>query len=264
MIKAVPQDEHGFPVGESSITYIGHATTLLHLDGLNIITDPIFSEYIGRFAKRYVEPGIPFERLPAIDAIVISHEHWDHLDKPTLNRFAKDIPVIVSRGLAGGIKALGFHDVRELSWWESTKLQGAVVTAVPAKHMISHPSGFVIEHTKSVIFFAGDTGLFDGFREIGQRFTIDVALLPIGDYRPHLAFVPGLKAGMRAQHMAPGDMPEAIAMLKSKMVIPIHWGTFKISGTGLDEPVEWLKRIIGQHELNGKVFILKHGEKLVL
>ena len=260
-IQEVALQDYRFDTRECSITYIGHATVLIHFKNINIITDPVFSESINfGLSKRYVKPGIPFERLPKIDAILISHEHSDHLDKPTLRRFSKNIPVIISRGLDKRIRKLGFNDVRDLSWWENTEINNALITAVPAKHRLSKPSGFVIEHNNKVVYFAGDTGLSDGFKEIGQRFKIDVALLPIGDYKPHLWFIPGFKNGMRAQHMAPGDIPEAIEILQPKMGISIHWGTFKISGIGLDEPVEWLRKIIQERKLKGEVFILNHGE----
>lgn len=128
------------------------------------------------------------------------------------------------------------------------------------KHAISKPSGFIIEYNNKVVFFAGDTGLSDEFKEVGKKFLIDIAILPIGDYRPHVSFIPGANKWMRVFHMAPGDIPAVIEMLQPKMVIPIHWGTFKISGTGLNEPVEWLNKIIKEKKLEEKVFILNHGE----
>lgn len=172
------------------IVYIGHATVLIQLDNLNIITDPMFSGHIGYFARRYVESGIKFENLPPIDAILISHEHPDHLDKPSLKRFPKETAVIVSKGLGERIRKMEFKDVRDLGWWKSTKIKETTITATPAKHIFSKSSGYVIEGSRN-IFFTGDTGLFDGFKEIGQRFKIDMALLPIGDYHPRLWFHPG-------------------------------------------------------------------------
>lgn len=241
------------------IVYIGHATVLIQLDNLNIITDPMFSEHIGYFARRYVESGIKFENLPPIDAILISHEHPDHLDKPSLKRFPKETVVIVSKGLGERIRKMGFKDVREMSWWQITKIKEVTITATPAKHIFSKSSSYVIEGSRN-IFFIGDTGLFDGFKEVGKRFKIDMALLPIGDYHPRLWFIPRFSKMTRDRHMAPDDIPDAIEMLQTKMVIPIHWGTFKISGTGLNEPIERLKKIINDKGLEEKVFILNHGE----
>lgn len=171
--------------------------------------------------------------------------------------------MIVSRGLGERIRNLGFTDVRELSWWESTKIKKVEITATPAKHILSKCSGYIIEGSQRV-YFAGDTGLSDGFKEIGQRFKIDVAILPIGDYYPRLWFVPGFKKMTRNRHMSPDDIPAAIEMLRAKTVMPIHWGTFKISGTGLNEPIKILKKIIKEKKLERKIFILNHGETKVL
>lgn len=264
-MKKIPIIDNKFLLGENSITYIGHATVLIRLDCANIITDPMFSDYIGLgwFAKRYIEPGIKFEKLTALDAILISHEHYDHLDKTTLERFNRNIPVVISQDLADEIKELGFIDVRGLKWWESTTIKGIKITATPAQHIASHCLGYIAEGSKT-IYFAGDTGLFDGMKEIGKKFTVDCALLPIGDYYPRFWFIPGLKKLTRERHMAPGDIPAAIEMLRTKLVIPIHWGTFKISGTDLYEPIKWLNEIINEKKLEEKVFILKHGEIKIL
>ena len=252
-IRQLPEINHEFPVGENSVTYIGHATALIHLDNLNIITDPIFRNYLGGwFAKRYVEPGIKFERMPSIDMILISHQHWDHLDKSTLKRFSKNIPVIIPKGLGKKVRRLGFSNVIELSWWGNTEINNIKVTAVPAKHDVSNPEGFIIEYNNKIVYFAGDTGLSDYFNEIGRKFRIDVAILPIGDYRP--------KIFLRKDHLSPEDIPSVIGMLNPKMVIPIHWGTFKISAVGLNEPIDLLNKVIKEKKLNSTIFILKHGE----
>ncbi len=260
-MQTIINKEETFPPYENSVSYIGHSTVLIHLNDLNIITDPIYSASFGIIGKRHIEPGIDFEKLPPIDAIVISHEHLDHLDKSTLKRFPKNIPVIISKGLGDKIQELGFADVRELSWWDSTRVKQATIIAVPAKHILSKPSGYIIKHNNKIIFFAGDTGLSDHFRIIGNKYSIDIALLPIGDYYPRLWFIPGFKKMTRQRHMAPGDIPDANRMLNSKTIIPIHWGTFKISGTSLNEPIEWLNEIIEKYKLQNKIKILNHGEK---
>lgn len=238
---------------------IGHSTVLIQLDGLNIITDPIFSSRILWFSKRYVEPGIPFEKLPKIDAIVISHEHYDHFDKATLKKFDKNIPIVVSMGLKNKVAGLGFQNIREIGWWESTKVNAAKITAVPVKHFLSHASSYVIEGSKTV-YFAGDTGLNDGFEEIGRKFNIDAALLPMGAYRPHLAFIPGLASSMQRIHMSPEDVPVAQDQLKAKVVVPIHWGVFKITAEPIEEPRQKMEEIIKQQNLESKIKILEPGE----
>ena len=256
-IRLLPEINHKFPVGENSVTYIGHATVLVHLDSLNIITDPLFSNYLGGwFAKRYVEPGIKFERMPSIDMILISHNHWDHLDKSTLKRFSKDIPVIISKELGEKVRNLGFSNVIELDWWENTEINNVKITAVPSEHDGTNPTGFIIEYNNKIVYFAGDTGLSDYFNEIGTKFRIiDVAILPIGDYRPEFF--------LRKDHLSPEDIPSAIGMLNPKMVIPIHWGTFKISVVGLNEPIDLLNEVIKENKLDSTVSILKHGEQKI-
>ncbi len=248
----------------NSVTYIGHATTLIKTNGIHLITDPVFSDRINLgLVKRRQPLGVHFEKLPDIDAILISHDHLDHFDKSTLRRSQRDIPTITPYGLGNKISSLGFTDVRELSWWESTVVKGIIITAVPAAHwgISARASGFVIEGIKT-IYFAGDTGLFDGMSDIGRKFDIYLALLPIGDYRPHIWFIPGGAKVMRNMHMAPNDIPEAIKMLRCKKVIPIHWGTFKISGTPLEEPPERMNSIIRKYHLNGTVVLLKHVETM--
>lgn len=238
---------------------IGHSTVLLQLDGSNIITDPIFSNRILYFSKRYVEPGISFEQLPKIDAIIISHEHYDHFDKATLKKFDKNIPVIVPIGLKNKIAGLGFQDIREVRLWENTKINRVKIIAVPVKHFLSHPSSYVIEGTKTV-YFAGDTGLNSYFEDIGRKFNIDIALLPMGAYRPHLSFIPGFAGLMRKVHMNPEDIPVAQEQLKAKVVIPIHWGVFKITAEPIEEPRERMEQIINQKNSGSKVKILEPGQ----
>lgn len=238
---------------------IGHSTVLIQLDGLNIITDPIFSNRILYFSKRYTEPGIPFEKLPKIDAIVISHEHYDHFDKATLKKFDKSIPIVVSIGLRSKAAGLGFQDIREIGWWDSTKINSVKITAVPVKHFLSHASSYVIEGTKTV-YFASDTGLNSYFEDIGRKFNIDAALLPMGAYRPHLSFIPGLSASMRGVHMSPEDVPIAQNQLKAKVVVPIHWGVFKITAEPIEEPREKMEQIIKEQNLDSKIKILEPGE----
>ncbi len=242
---------------------IGHSTVLIQLDGLNIITDPIFSQRILGFSKRYVEPGITFENLPNIDAIIISHEHFDHFDKKSLRGFNKNIPFIVSKGLRRKAENLGFQDVRELGWWECTKTYQLKITATPAKHFLSHSLSYLIEGTKT-IFFAGDTGLNRYFENIGKKFNIDVALLPMGAYRPHLSFIPGFSALMRKVPMHPEDIPQTQKQLKAKVVIPIHWGVFKITAEPVKEPKEKMQGIINQYNLDSKIKILDPGESFDL
>jgi L-ascorbate metabolism protein UlaG (beta-lactamase superfamily) len=244
------------------IIAIGHSTVLIQLDGLNIITDPVFSTHILGFTKRHIEPGIPFKKLPKIDAIIISHEHDDHFDKATLKKFDKNIPIIIPEGLKHGITKLGFKDIRGLKWWEKTEIGELKITAAPTKHFLSHIISCVIEGTKT-IYFAGDAGLSDYFKEIGEKFNIDIAMLPMGAYRPFLSFIiPHFSKYSEKVHIIPKDIPIVREWLKAKVVIPIHWDVFKISYSVdfIEKPGKKMKEIIRKQNLASKIKILEPGE----
>ncbi|MFQ6082814.1 MAG: MBL fold metallo-hydrolase [Candidatus Aminicenantia bacterium] len=262
--RILPTVKFDLPDNNFSITYIGHATTLIHLDGVNILTDPNFSERVAWLFKRHAAPGIAFDNLPEINAIIISHEHSDHLDESTLCKFEKDIPVIISRGLGSEIKELNFQDVRELAWWEKTVIKGIEITAVPAEHDAT-ASGYIIHGSKTT-YFAGDTGIFPALRDIAKQFDIDVVLLPIGGYYPYFPgnLIPSVRNEVRRDHMAPDDIPYALEMLNYPIMIPIHWGTFKLSGESLEEPIKKLSEIERENNLGSKIRILQPGEVFVL
>jgi len=243
------------------IVSIGHSTVLIQLDGLNIITDPIFSTHILGFTKRHIEPGIPFKKLPKINAIIISHEHDDHFDKATLKKFDKNIPIVIPEGLKHDVMKLGFKDIRGLKWWEKTEIGGLRITAAPAKHFLSHIISCVIEGTKTV-YFAGDAGLSDYFGGIGKKFNIDVAMLPMGAYRPFLSFViPHFSKYSEKVHIIPKDISMVQEWLKAKVVIPIHWDVFKISYSVdfVEKPGKKMKEIISKQNLDSKIKILEPG-----
>ena len=245
------------------VTYIGHSTVIVESRDFRFITDPLFSNRIARFFRRRKAPlAASVEDLPPIDSILISHGHYDHLDTPTLKKFAKDIPIVVSKSLRRIIARLGFSDIRCLSWWEGTKIGKTEIIAVPAFHFAGRPpwllrndyQGYVVKG-KLVVYFAGDTGLQNDFEEIGKNFEIDLALLPIGAYSPR---------SFRRHHLSPEDAIRAMVLLKAKKMIPIHWGTFGLSFEPMTEPPERLARITKEYQLEEKVFILKPGERAEL
>ncbi len=237
------------------VTFIGHASVLVSFNSAHFLFDPVFSERIV-FLKRRIPPGIRLEELPPLSGILISHGHYDHFDRWTLRQLAKTTPVIAARGLGTHLKKLGFKTVYELSAWESTRLGSFAITATPAKHFgrqpffheISDFIGFVLQNEKTV-YFAGDTAYFEGFRQIGGRFLIDVALLPIGAYKPRK----NLK-----KHMNPPDALRAFKDLNARWMIPIHWGTFHLGWEGINAPAQWLERLLQKEAL--PVRILKAGE----
>ncbi|MBN2134916.1 MAG: MBL fold metallo-hydrolase [Acidobacteria bacterium] len=262
-VREVPDRGYTFPDDEISITWIGHSTMLLNLKGTRILTDPMYSDFILLLAKRYYEPAIPLEKLPHIDAVVISHEHYDHLDMATLEQLPPDTPVIIRRGNSERVIKAGIRDIRELDIWESTKVKDINITAVPAKHGRANACGFVIEGPKN-IYFAGDTAYFPGIKEIGDKFELDIALLPISHYRTPQGRK-NVDAMLRTIHMGPWDFPEAIQDLRVETAIPMHHKTFRNVGIlelPLDEPERFMREIVEKYKLQGIVHILDFGEKI--
>jgi L-ascorbate metabolism protein UlaG (beta-lactamase superfamily) len=245
-----------------AVTFVGHATLLLQWKGLNILTDPNFVPRVV-VPKRLVEPGIPIEQLPPLDLIVISHAHLDHLVKPSLRKLGKEVPVVVPTGLAELITPLGFRRVYELNWWDVYEEEGFKVIHVPAKHWGRRTprdrergyGGFVIERHGHHVYFAGDTAYFEGFLEIGRAFPIDLALLPIGAYRP-LSF--------RQVHCNPEDALQAFEDMQARYMVPIHWGTFRLTNEPIHEPTTWLTRLCSNNGFADRVKILQHGQTFVL
>lgn len=240
---------------QCSITYIGHATALIKLNDLNFLTDPSFRGSAGIYGKRFVPPGIEFEKLPKIDAILISHNHIDHLDRPTLKMFPKDTPILISNGLEKHITKLGFKKVTGLNWWEEIKISEIKITCVPAKHLLnfSKPSGFIFEANRT-IYFSGDTRTFKGMSEIGNRFKIDLAILLIEEGR-FKKIIPNIF--QKFGHMLVHEVPEIIEMLQAKKAIPMHWGTFRNPGTST---IHQFKKVVKEKKFEDKVEVIEIGE----
>jgi L-ascorbate metabolism protein UlaG (beta-lactamase superfamily) len=260
---ATPDNLHTqLSTDDLAVTFVGHATLLLQWKGLNILTDPNFVPRV-IVPKRLVEPGIPIEHLPALDLIVVSHAHLDHLVKPSLRRLGKEVPVVVPTGLAELITPLGFRRVYELNWWDVYDGDGFKVIHVPANHWGRRTprdrdrgyGGFVIERQGHHVYFAGDTAYFKGFLEIGRAFPIELALLPIGAYRP---------PSFRQVHCNPEDALQAFDDMQARYMVPIHWGTFRLSYEPIHEPTAWLARLCHDNGWANRVKILQHGQTFVL
>ncbi|MBI2897744.1 MAG: MBL fold metallo-hydrolase [Deltaproteobacteria bacterium] len=224
-------------VGLEAATWVGHATFLIQTGGLAILTDPIFSTRIATI-RRNVPPGLRIEDLPAIDVILISHNHRDHLDLPTLRRLGPRPLALVPSGVGRTMRRAGLERVIELEWWQSHDVADVRFTFVPSHHWSGRSiadrnaslwGGWGILSPRRRLYFAGDTGYFPGFREIGERLgPLDAALLPVGSYDPRWF--------MRAQHMDPSDAVRAFVDLGADRLIAMHWGTFKLTDEPLDEP----------------------------
>jgi L-ascorbate metabolism protein UlaG (beta-lactamase superfamily) len=251
---------------EPSITWIGHATFLIQMGGLNIVTDPVWARRMG-FARRLAPPGIAISDMPPVDVVLVSHSHYDHLHIRSLRRLPGPRKLLVPAGLGGKLRQKGFADVVELHWWEHTPLPGVRATFVPAQHWTrrtpfdtnaSHWGGWVLEQEAGpTVYFAGDSGYFRGFRDIGERFEIDVALMPIGAYEPEWFMAP--------QHVCPEEALQAFLDVKAKRFIPMHFGSFKLAD---DTPKEALERLEAARAKLGidpdRLTMLRHGETLRL
>jgi L-ascorbate metabolism protein UlaG (beta-lactamase superfamily) len=232
-------------VGEPArLTWIGHASWLVQLDDTSLLIDPVFSESIGPGINRHVPAALSVEQLPAIDAQLVTHNHRDHLDLPSLR------PVIAGLGLASFFEehALG---CKELEWWGEARIGGVTVRFVPSQHWSRRGlsdtnetlwGGFVIEGSTARIYHSGDTAYFDGFSEIGRRSgPIDAALLPIGAYDPAWF--------MSKQHMNPEEATRAFVDLGARHFFAMHHGTFKLTDEPMAEPprrlaAEWQRRAL--------------------
>ncbi len=225
-----------------TVTWVGHATVLVQMDGVTLLTDPIWSDkpfpvtFVG--PKRFAAPGIALEALPPIDFALISHNHYDHLDLPTLRWLAaRGTRFFVSLGDAALLRASGMHQVEELDWWDRCALGGVEVHCVPSQHWSGRKltddcaslwSGFVVVGPTRRFYFAGDTGYFAGFTEIGKRLgPFDLAALPIGAYDP--------PAMMRAVHLDPEEALQAGLDVGAARMLGIHYGTFDLTDEPLDE-----------------------------
>jgi len=245
-----------------SLTWIGHATFVMRLGGKLIATDPVWSERL-TVIKRKCRVGIPLEDLPPLDLVTVSHNHYDHLDAPTIARIGAGPLYVTPLGNGRWLEKAGATNIVELDWWQSHRVDGVEVTLVPARHWSMRApwnrndglwGGFVYRTSEGVAYHSGDTALFDGFTEIGQRLgPIDWAMLPIGAYEPRWF--------MQPQHMNPEDAAEAFARLGARTLCAMHWGTFKLTDEPLGEPPARIARYFEEHRLDAaRLWILDVGE----
>ncbi len=268
--KDIPQGSppiNRLPEGTLSVTPVGHATFLIQMDGFNVLTDPIWSQRCSPVSwvgpKRHHEPGIRFEDLPPIDVVLISHNHYDHLDLPTLKRLAgKGVyRSIVPLGNGDLLRGAGMATVYELDWWQSIRLSPTIeITLVPAQHFSSRTlrdrnqtlwGGFVISGASGNVFFAGDTGYGPHFREIACRFApIAVALLPIAPFRPQAS------DGYRSiVHMGPAEAVQAHMDLQTPLSIAAHFQVFRLGLDGYSDAVDMLASSLQGRDLTSDAFI---------
>ena len=257
---------------EPAITWIGHATFLLQLGGVNILTDAHFTDRASPFdfagPRRVVPPALALRELPHIDAVVISHNHYDHLDFRTvrhLSRQAAGSPrFFVPLGLRAWFVGQGMPEVTELDWWDSADFRGLRFHLTPVQHWSARTpfdrdrtlwGGWLVEQPGAFkFFFAGDTGYSHDFRDIGRRWPdIDLAAIPIGAYEPRWF--------MQIMHVNPEEAVKIHQDLNARFSVAMHWGTFLLTDEPLDEPPHRLasaRRAAGVSE--EEFFLMKHGE----
>ena len=254
-----------FPViqsGEICITWIGHASFLLQTREMNILIDPIWSKWL-KVIKRLKKPGFEIHHLPEIDVVLVTHAHFDHLDRRTLRKVAADQPIVVPIGVGNLVQDLGFHIVHELDCWQSIKLGSIEVSLTPCYHWGARFladlhrgfGGFAIGAEGRTIFHCGDSAFFPGFREIGERYKIDIALLPIGAYDPPTG---------REVHMNPEEAVRAFIELRAKKLVPMHYGTFRLGYEPMEEPPQRLLASARAYGIEDRVLVMTEGKPVVL
>jgi N-acyl-phosphatidylethanolamine-hydrolysing phospholipase D len=254
---------------EPTVTWIGHATLLIQLDGVNVLTDPIWSDRAGPFGfgpRRLVPPGLPFEALPRIHAVVISHDHYDHLDLRTIERLdrAHHPTFFVPLGLRAWLLERGVRTVVELDWWQRHVHRGLTFVATPAQHGSGRGltdqnlrlwSSWAILGRARRLFFAGDTGYTPGLAAIGERLgPFDVAVIPIGGYSAFTARHPN--------HVSPEEGVQLFEDVRGRILVPMHWGTFALNREPFREPPERLLAEALRRGLGGRVALLSHGQSM--
>lgn len=249
---------------EFNVTFINHSTFFIQYQDLYVLTDPIFSlraspvGFLG--PKRVKEPGLAFDLLPRLDVILISHNHYDHLDLDSIKMIdAKFHPLfLVPLGNEKLLLKEGVQNVKALDWWEEIKIKNISFTFAPAQHWSARSlwdrnetlwGSFMLESSKSKIYFGGDTGLGPHFLEIKKRLgSPDLALLPIGAYRP--------KWFMKNYHLSPEEAVIAHREIGAKKSIGIHFGTFQLSDESIDDPVIDLKKALKKFNISDEEFII--------
>lgn len=231
------------------VTWLGHSTTLIEIDGARVLTDPVWgpraSPLLLAGPKRFQPVPVALREMPPVDVVIISHDHYDHLDYPTIRSLVKsDVPFVTSLGVGAHLESWGIAPTRitELDWWESTDLagRGVRITAAPSQHFSGRTpkarnatlwSSFAIRSERHGVFFSGDTGLTAEYRDIRDRLgPFDLAMLEVGAWDP----------AWGDMHLGPENALKAVALLDPETFLPIHWGTFRLAMHPWDQPAEVL------------------------
>ncbi len=258
--KPLKADSH-----ELGVTFIGHSSFLLQLGNRNVVVDPNYARWIF-VLKRLRRPGIRIPDLPPIDAVLVSHAHFDHLHRPSLRAIVRHTRrkghpaprIVIPRHVADLVSDLGFREIIELDWWEEYRQDGISVVHTPSRHwgarvirdMHRGYGGYVLRWEHQSLYHAGDTAYFSGFREIGHRLHPQLALLPIGAYHP---------AAFRNVHASPADAMRAFLELGAHWMVPMHYGSFRLSHEPVDEPLKLLGAEARKAGVQDRVLVLQEG-----
>ena len=248
------------------ITFIGHSSFLLQIGGQNLLVDPVFARWLV-VLRRQRRPGVRVSDLPPLDAVLLSHAHMDHLNRPslrgviehTLKLTGKAPMAIVPWGVKDLVEDLGFSGVISLEWWQSTQVGDVEIMMTPAKHWGARLfndthrgfGGYELRSANHSVYHSGDTAYFPGFAEIGQRLSPEIALLPIGAYQPD---------AYRSVHTSPEDALKGFLDLGARWMIPMHFGTFRLSEEPMAEPVPRLMAAARKAGVEQCVCPLAEGE----
>jgi L-ascorbate metabolism protein UlaG (beta-lactamase superfamily) len=265
--KGGPRLDAKLAADDVAITFVNHATFLIQAGGLAMLTDPVWSKRASPFRaigpKRVRAPGVAFENLPAIDLVLLSHNHYDHLDVATLTRLLQRFAptVLAAAGDARLVGPLGFEDVRELDWWDEIQINDALkVTFVPAQHFSARGlfdrrkslwGGYMIESRGRRVYFGGDTGYASHFADIKARLGApDIAMLGIGSYEPRWF--------MQPMHMNPAEAVRAHRDLGARQSIGMHFGTFQLSAEAIEQPQADLALALRADGIPESAFVTLH------
>jgi L-ascorbate metabolism protein UlaG (beta-lactamase superfamily) len=251
--------------GELAVTFIGHASFFVQIGGRSVLIDPNFARWLF-VLKRLRRPGLRVRDLPPIDLVLVSHAHFDHLHRPSLRAIVHQTlrergtapAIIVPSHVSDLVSDLGFSEIIEMDWWNNSRQGNLAITHVPSRHWgarilkDSHRGygGFVLKAGKHSVYHAGDTAYFAGFREIGRRLSPELALLPIGAYNP---------PAFRNVHTNPADATRAFLDLNARWMVPMHYGTFRLSHEPMDEPLQLLEKEAAAAGISDRVVVMEEG-----
>ncbi|MFZ5444896.1 MAG: MBL fold metallo-hydrolase [Myxococcota bacterium] len=251
-----PHDAWARPVETGHrVTWLGHSTVLLELDGHRVLTDPVFGDRASPFSfagpRRFHPVPATLDELPPLDVVLLSHDHYDHLCRTTMEALARTpVPIVTSLGVGAHLEEMGIaaERITELDWGEAIEVKGLRITATPSQHFSGRGvkrnttlwSSFVIETSRRKVFFSGDTGLTEQFRDIAaQHGPFELVMLEVGAFHPAWGTI----------HLGPDNALEAFRMLGGGTLLPVHWGTFNLALHAWDEPAERLVERAGKEGL---------------